>query len=77
MESIVVNRERLANVLLILFALELKGFLEKVYGHVFSLLLLQKYADKWSHTWRENDECGKRWNKKDDFLTLYIWVLFS
>ena len=58
MESIVVDRERLANVLLISFVLELKGFLEKVYGHVFSLLL-PKYADKWSHTWRENNECGK------------------
>ena len=35
MESIVVDRERLANVLLISFVLELKGLLEKVYGHVF------------------------------------------
>ena len=75
MESIVVDRERLANVSPISFVLELKGFSEKVYGHVFSLLLLPKYADKWSHTRRENDECEKRWNKKDDFLTLYIYTV--
>ena len=74
MESIVVGRERLANVLLISFVLELKGFSEKAYGHVFSLLL-PKYADKWSHTRRENDECEKRWNKKYDFLTLYIYTV--
>ena len=54
MESIVVDHERLANVLLISFVLELKGLLEKVYGHVLSLLLLPKYANKWSHKWREN-----------------------
>ena len=72
MESIVIDRERLANVSPISFVLELKGFSEKVYGHVFSLLLLPKYVDKWSHTQRKNDECEKRWNKKDDFLTHYI-----
>ena len=75
MESVLVDRERLSNVLLISFVLELEGFLEKVYGHLFSLLLLPKYADKWSHTWRENDECEKRWNKKVDFLILYIYTV--
>ena len=24
----------------------------------------------------KNDESGKRWNKKDDFLTLYIYLGF-
>ena len=38
MESIVVDRERLSNVLLTSFVLELEEFLEKVYGHLFSLL---------------------------------------
>ena len=43
MESIVLTMKDYKMSLLISFALELKGVLGKVYGHVFSLLLLRKY----------------------------------
>ena len=44
-ESIVVDREILANILLISFILELKGFSEKVYGR-----LRVAISSKWGST---------------------------
>ena len=38
----------------------MKGLAEMVYGHVFPLSSLQKYAGKRGHTWREMNECGER-----------------
>ena len=60
--------------LVISLVLESKGLTEMVYGHIFPLLLLQKYPGKWGYTWREMDEYGRRWNKQDYFLTQYIYI---
>ena len=45
MESIVVDREIIANILLVSFILELKGFSEKVYGR-----LRVSISSKWGPT---------------------------
>ena len=41
-----------------------------VRGHVFPLSSLWKYVSERYYTWREIDECGKRWNEQGDFLIL-------
>ena len=48
--------------LVISFVLELKEL--TVYSHVFPLLL-RECPGGWGHSWREIDECGKRWNTHD------------
>ena len=51
--------------------------MEKVYGHVFFLIvmLLRKHGQTNGVIHRaKNDESRKRWNKKDGFLTLYIYI---
>lgn len=41
----------------------------------FIIIVEVLYAGEWGHTWREMDECGKGWNKLDNFFTLYIYIL--
>jgi len=48
--------------LVISFVLELKG--PTAYSHVFPLLLLRKVPRQMG-SWRDLDECGKRWNTHD------------
>ena len=43
---------------------------------IVGLSFLCRYARRWSYAWSEMDECGKRSNSWDVFLTLYIFLCF-
>lgn len=38
------------------------------------IIITEAYRQMGSYMEREMDECGKRWNKQDDFLILYIYL---